>query len=220
MPTLQSTLYSTPQASPFLERLLRFLIPYFTGVSADIAVARAEALETLVSYGARTRAELLCAVQIIIFSFAALDTLAEANMDHISPAMRIRFRGCANNLNRNCQKNELILAKRLACDAPKTTNPRVEPIDDVPEDVAAEIMELAKAAIQDCREHATVNQPAANRFAATHTTQSRPQLQRHPEKRTRGGDLLDRLAAEMAMPIPPKATLATASSATTPASGA
>ena len=106
----------TLQASPFLERLLAFLIPYFLGFSADLAAARAEALETLASYGARTRAELICAVQIILFSFAALDTLAAANMPEMSPSMRLRFRGCANNLNRSSQKTEQALAKRLAAD--------------------------------------------------------------------------------------------------------
>ena len=74
------------QVSPFMERLLRFLIPYFTDGCANIAAARAEALETLAAYGARTRAELLCAVQIIVFSFAALEAL-ERNQSHRDVAL-------------------------------------------------------------------------------------------------------------------------------------
>ena len=95
-------------ASAFLERLLAFLVPFFAGFTSDLAAARAEALETLTSYGARTRAELLCAMQIIVFSFAALETMAEAGKPEMSPSMRIRYRGCANNLNRSSQKAEQI----------------------------------------------------------------------------------------------------------------
>ena len=162
---------STLQASPFLERLLRFLIPYFTGVTADIAAARAEALETLASYGARTRAELLCAVQIIVFSFAALDTLAESNMPQMSQSMRIRFRGCANNLNRSTQKTEQTLARRLACDVPDAT--QEDPIDDLPQDVAEEIMQQTQAAIQEYR----------NQAAAGGTNNKRPHTQQDQNER-------------------------------------
>ena len=86
-------------ASPYFERLLRYLIPYFTGVTPDLQAARVEALETLVSYGGRTRAELMNAVQVIILGFSTLETLGEAKTTDMSPSMRLRFRGCANNLN-------------------------------------------------------------------------------------------------------------------------
>jgi hypothetical protein len=86
-------------ASPFMERLIRFLVPYFIVVTPDLEAARAEVLETLASYGARTRSEMLNAIQIIAFGLSALETLGEAKTDEMSPSMRLRFRGCANNLN-------------------------------------------------------------------------------------------------------------------------
>jgi hypothetical protein len=74
-------------------------MPYFLSFSRDPAIARSEILETIQSYGVRTRAEALNAVQILAFGYSALDTLAEAGATEMSPAMRLRFRGSANALN-------------------------------------------------------------------------------------------------------------------------
>lgn len=145
------------QSSPFLERLIAFLLPYFTGMTADIAAARAEALETLASYGARTRAELLCSAQIIVFSFAALETLAEATNPQLSPSMRLRYRGCANNLNRSSQKTEQTLAKRLTCDVPEATDTQTEAVIDIPDADAEQIMQDTQAAVQAFCDRATAN---------------------------------------------------------------
>ncbi len=180
------------QASAFLERLLRFLIPYFTDVTADLAAARAEALETLASYGARTRAELLCAVQIIVFGFAALETLGEAKTAEMSPSLRLRFRGCANNLNRSGQKTEQTLLKRLACDAPAATEQ--EPINDLPEHHAAELLRQTQAAIDAHRTRLSGNRPA-------HSPQPRDPVR--ADKRRWGQVMMDTLAAEMGIPIQP-----------------
>ena len=164
MPTLPAT---PLPISPFFERLLAFLIPFFSGFTTDLAAARAEAMETLASYGARTRAELLCAVQIIVFSFAALETMAEAQTPQMSPSMRIRFRGCGNNLNRSSQKTEHTLARRLACDAPKATDIQAEPVADVTDDVAEEIMQQTQAAIQDHRARAAARRAPADTTSAS-----------------------------------------------------
>ena len=206
------------QVSPFLERLLAFLIPYFTGpsftgITADLAAARAEALETLASYGARTRAELLCAVQIIVFSFAALETLAEANTPGMSPSMRLRYRGCANNLNRHCQKTEQTLAKRLACDVPEATNIAVEPVIDVSDADVEEIMRQSQAAIQDYCDRAAAKRTTGNHITGNHPAlgihpQSQPQAQQPPQsreeqnKRLWGAAMMDTLA-RMGMPVTP-----------------
>ena len=111
------------QPSAFLDRLILFLLPYFLTVTPDVELARAEIVQTLASYGARTRAEMLSAVQIIAFSFSALDVLAEASMMDTPPVTRLRFHGCANALNRSCQQNERMLARRLACDLPAAAPP-------------------------------------------------------------------------------------------------
>src|SRR4051794_33112876 len=84
--------------SPFLDHLVSFLLPYWATFTEDYAVARADVEETIASYGARTRAELLNAVQIIANSFAALEMLAQAKLQGqlLSPTMHLRYRSCAN----------------------------------------------------------------------------------------------------------------------------
>jgi hypothetical protein len=112
------------QHSPFLDRLVLFLMPYFIAVAPDRATARAEILETLAAYGARTRAELFTAAQVLAFGLSALDVLAEAKtIEEMPAATRLRYRSCANALNRTCQQNEKALAKRLACDAATDAEP-------------------------------------------------------------------------------------------------
>jgi hypothetical protein len=193
MPTIQATPLA---ASAFLERLLRVLIPYFADVTADLDAARAEALETLVSYGARTRAELLCAVQIIVFGFTALDTLVESSAPDLSPSMRLRLRGCANNLSRSGQKTEQTLAKRLACDAPSPTDPQADPINDLSEPQIEEILQYTQAEIEKCRNHRPANSP-------TQGPQPRPTNQAAQAKPSWGAVMMDSLAAELRMPIKP-----------------
>jgi hypothetical protein len=104
--------------SPFLERLIRFLFPFFVDVCPDPAAVRAEVLETLASYGPRTRAELLNAAQVIAYGLAGLETLQEAQGTEMSPSARLRFRGSANNLNRSSLQSQQALTKRLAFDPP------------------------------------------------------------------------------------------------------
>ena len=104
-----------------------------SGSGSDSEAARAEILETLVSYGARTRAELLNAVQTIALGMTSLDMVHHAKTTEMSPSMRLRFIGCANNLTRNSLKQEEMLTKRLACDKPGKTNPQAEPVNDVPD---------------------------------------------------------------------------------------
>jgi hypothetical protein len=137
------------QPGPFRSRLVLFLLPYFLAVTSDYDIASAEVLETLASYGARTRSELINAARIIAFSFSALDMLAEVKATEMSPSMSLRFRGCANNLNRACQQNEASLAKKLACDTPES--PTAEPIDDMQEAEFEAALQHAKIQIEAYR---------------------------------------------------------------------
>ena len=98
-------------------------MPYFLNAAPSIEEARAEILETLASYGARTRQEFLLAAQIIAFGLTTLDMLADAKAMEMSPSMRLRYRGCANSLNRASQQTEKALAKLLTCDLPGSTEP-------------------------------------------------------------------------------------------------
>jgi hypothetical protein len=147
---------SVIQTGPFLERLIRFLIPFFTGVTPDSEAARTEILETLASYGARTRAELLNAVQAVAFAMSALDMLHEAKTTDMSPAMRLRFRGCANNLSRHGQKQEETLNKRLACDQPggtrSATDATAERAGDAPAPAVEITPEDVRSSLERCRQ--------------------------------------------------------------------
>ena len=90
------------------------------------------------------------AAQIIAFSFSSLDTLAEATGAGLSPAMRLRYRGCANNLNRFCQQKESALAARLACHPP---SPDAEPIQDLPDADVEAAVQIAASSILVHRDH-------------------------------------------------------------------
>ena len=186
---------TTPKINPFIEHLVRYLVPYFTGVTPDLQAARAEALETLVSYGGRTRAELMNAVQVIILGFSTLDTLGEAKTSEMSPSLRLRFRGCANNLNRSCQKTEQTLIKRLGCDAPAPTQSTTDPINDIDEPQAEAILQQTQTKIDTTRNRLSSARPA-------HSPQPNPQSQADRDKRLWASVMMETLA-EMGMPVQP-----------------
>jgi hypothetical protein len=131
--------------------LIVTLLPYFVPLTADFDQARSEIIETLESYGARTRAEMINAARIIALSFAALDLLAEARGDEMPYTLRLRACGYANSLERSCQQEERALAKRLAVDPPEVPRPPVEPIDDLPDAALAAAFEQARLQIEDYR---------------------------------------------------------------------
>jgi hypothetical protein len=153
----------TLHPSLFLDRVVRFLIPYYLPITADLAVARADILETLACYGARTRAEVLNAVQVIAFGFSALDTLAEAKAmeQEMSPVLRLRYRGCANSLHRSGQQAEKTLERRLACDRPNTPRLAAEPVNDIPDAEAAELLQQTCVRIDTTRNRLSGAHPAA-----------------------------------------------------------
>ena len=103
--------------------------------------------------------------------------------------MRIRFRGCANNLNRNGQKTEQTLAKRLACDVPKATDTTADPIYDLPEPQVEEILQQTQAKLDTCRNRLSGKRPA-------HSPQPRPLTNKADRKRFWNTAMMDRLAAE------------------------
>jgi hypothetical protein len=188
-------------ASAFLQRLLRYLIPYFTDVTQDLELARTEALETLLSYGARTRAELLAAAQAIVFSFAALDALDEAKTLEMSPSLCLRFRGCANNLSRSGQNAERTLARRLACDPPAPTDLQAEPANDLSDPEAEAALQQTMVEIDTQCAAATATLPTAATPAAQ-SPQSRPFTGQEQNNRLWGAAMINVLA-EMGMPVQP-----------------
>ena len=149
------------RSSSFLETIIAFLLPYFIGASRDKHEARSEILDTLTSYETRTRAEMLQAAHIIAFGMTTLDVLAEAKTADMSQSMRLRYRGCANSLNRSTLQTEKALDQRLARELPPVPAEMPEPVDDMRE---AEIM----AAIQQFKAKIDSQRPRAHPATGPH----------------------------------------------------
>jgi hypothetical protein len=90
-----------------------------------------------------------------------LDVLAEAKTAEMSQSMRLRYRGCANNLNRSTLQTEKALDERLARELPPDPAEMAEPIDDMRQ---AEIM----AAIQQHKAKVNAQRPHTHPAATPH----------------------------------------------------
>jgi hypothetical protein len=117
----------------YLETIIAFLMPYFSAAAADIREARSEIIDTLASYATRTRAEMLQAAHIIALGMTTLDVLAEAKTAEMSPSMRLRYRSCANSLNRSTLQTEKALDQRLGDEVLPAPSPAPQPPDEMPE---------------------------------------------------------------------------------------
>jgi hypothetical protein len=152
----------TPRPGSFLETIIAFLLPYFTGAAMDKHEARSEIIATLVSYETRTRAEMLQAAHIIAFGMTTLDVLAEAKTAEMSQSMRLRYRGCANSLNRSTLQTEKALDLRLGDELPPApADEMAEPVDDMRQ---AEIM----AAIQQFKAKIDAQRPRGHPTPGPH----------------------------------------------------
>jgi hypothetical protein len=85
-----------------VQQALYTLTPFFMdGVADDADKARAAAKEMLVAYKIGTALELQLAVECIIFSYSAMDTLRQAKVDPDMPVpQRVRLRNSATSLHR------------------------------------------------------------------------------------------------------------------------
>ena len=92
-----------------LNLVATLLAPMFLGVSGDIALARAAALQTINAYRVREQAGMLAVAQIVAFGLAALGSLSLSMADDISLSTRLRLRGNANALNRAAEQNRRAL---------------------------------------------------------------------------------------------------------------
>jgi hypothetical protein len=151
----------------FLETIIAFLMPYFIHASRDKQEARSEIIDTLAAYETRTRAEMLQAAHIIAFGLTTLDVLAEAKTAEMSQSMRLRYRSCANSLNRSTLQTEKALDQRLGDKIPVAPAAMPEPIDDMRE---AEIM----AAIQQAKANINSQRPRAHPASAPHPATNDP----------------------------------------------
>ena len=159
----------------FLETIIAFLLPYFIAAATDKHEARSEILDTLVSYDTRTRAEMLQAAHIIALGMTTLDVLAEAKTAEMSLSMRLRYRGCANSLNRSTLQTEKALDQRLGRELPPAPAEIPEPIDDMRQ---AEIM----AVIQQHKARIDAQRPRTHPATGPHlATNAAPDQAWNPE---------------------------------------
>src|ERR1700675_2288768 len=142
------------RSGSFLETIIAFLMPYFTDAAMDKREARSEIIDTLASYETRTRAEMLQAAHIIAFGMTTLDVLAEAKTAEMSQSMRLRYRSCANSLNRSTLQTEKALDQRLGDDLPPAPAAMPEPVDDMREAEIMAVIHQAKANINSQRPRA------------------------------------------------------------------
>jgi hypothetical protein len=137
----------------FFETIITFLLPYFAAAT-DIDDARSEIIDTLASYATRTRAEMQQAAQIIALGMTTLDVLSEAKTAEMSRSMRVRYRGCANGLNRSTLQTEKALDLRLAGEVRIAADPISEPVNDLGEAEVEAAIERAQAKIATHRNRA------------------------------------------------------------------
>src|ERR1700677_1231110 len=142
------------QPNSFLETIIAFLLPYFSAASMDKQEARSEILDTLACYETRTRAEMLMAAHIIALGMTTLDVLAEAKTTEMSQSMRLRYRSCANSLNRSTLRTEKALDLRLCDELPATADPMPEPVNDLQDSELKAAIEQAQAKIDTHRNRA------------------------------------------------------------------
>jgi hypothetical protein len=76
----------------------------------------------------------------------------------MSAAMRLRYRGCANSLNR--ASHEKALAKLLTCDLPAANGPAAEPVNDISEEDLQHALRQAKAKLDTTRNRLSNSDPA------------------------------------------------------------
>jgi hypothetical protein len=148
-----------PVSSAFLETIIVFLLPYFHIGVLDVQDARDEIVETLKANATRTRAEMLQAAQIIALGMTTLDVLAEAKTGEMSQPMRIRYRGCANGLNRSTLHTEKALDRRLARELLPSVEPMPEPVEDLPDADVDSATAFARIAIERHRNGLTGVRP-------------------------------------------------------------
>jgi hypothetical protein len=105
-------------ADVLINVLVSLLAPMFiAGADGDLRLARAAALETIISYRAQNHASLMAVARIIAFGLATLGSLSLSMLDDISIPLVLRLRGNANALDRSCERSERALREARALPA-------------------------------------------------------------------------------------------------------
>jgi hypothetical protein len=171
-----------------------YLLPYVLPLTGNFQLAQAEIVETLASYGARTRSEMINAARIIALSLTSLELLGQAKATtDMPPDVRLLYIASANSLARTCHQNEVTLAKRLACEVPGATV--TEPVDDLSRQDADAALQEAQAKIDSYRNRLSGARPAAGPHAV-------PGSHPDPTQRPWSSAMINTLIEQAAAPGP------------------
>jgi len=137
------------------------------------AMAHAAALEVLKSFHIRDTWELFIHTQAITFGLAALDSLGLSMTPDLTPAMVLRCRGNANNLQRTAQRSrQALIEHREAVEARRAR-----------EAARAEIPDLAEAQAEAAAQIAETERLLAAARAQAHAEAQRALAQTAPAPR-------------------------------------
>jgi hypothetical protein len=142
---------------------------------------------------------MLQAAHIIALGMTTLDVLAEAKTAEMSQSMRLRYRGCANGLNRATLQTEKALDQRLGDEIPAAApTPVADPADNIVSDIAdAELDAAIQEAIVAHRNNSPY--PAAS---ATHATPVTAATQQDQASQLWAAAMLDSLH-KLGVPVQP-----------------
>ncbi len=194
----------TSRSHPLLDRILMFLMPFFSGTAVDRKVIMESILETLGDYRPTTRVELLQAAQVIALSMSSLDSLGEAFSTELTASMRLRLRGGANALNRSAEQTLRSLDKRQAAEPVEAA----QPPDPLPIDPPMQDAELPPVQPPTpIRAQSATPTPARPATPAPTQSHPAPEIFSEAEKHQIWADAMRELAAELApadRPVPVK----------------
>jgi hypothetical protein len=88
------------------------LAPLFETKDTDPDDARQSAMSALAAYHPESRADFVNIARILAFSMASLAALGMAVADDLTPALKMRYFGRANALNRSADQSERIMMQR------------------------------------------------------------------------------------------------------------
>ncbi len=133
------------------------LAPLFETKDSDPDQARKSAMSALAAYHPESRADFVNIARILAFSMASLAALGLAAADDLTPALKMRYFGRANALNRSADQSERIMMQRRrdqranppaelpAHLRPRPVNPEPSPDDAAIDAAVAEAMAAYRA---------------------------------------------------------------------------
>ena len=144
------------------------LAPLFETKDTDPDDARQSAMSALAAYHPESRADFVNIARILAFSMASLAALGMAVADDLTPALKMRYFGRANALNRSADQSERIMMQRRReqranppAERPAHLRPRPADPEPSPDDAAIDAaVEEAMAAYRASKVSPPAEEPA------------------------------------------------------------